>query len=408
MDKVNVEGIPHWLRNIDRWILWRDIKGKKVPISVNKGRAINVTKKGMGWSFDEAVAGLSQFDETGLGLILNGGGLVAVDLDDCLDEHGGFIPGVQELLMRLGGGYVEISPSGKGLHVFGYSDCGHHSGINTQHNGLSVEMYFENRYLTVTGNRARGCNENAGDNQIPGYESLLFELNSNRSGHVKEPIQDQLTQETQVFQAIHEFEDNHDAQASGGGLSCEIKDLPFNCLVHVAGQRNKACFELARWVKGKAPDSSRDELQVFVKRWHEYNLTNMGTKDFEETWIDFLYGLNRVNSPYGQSMAAILAELPDLPVEMRAHGFGEKGTVLLRLCLGLAQRSLDGIFYLSGHVAAQHLNCTPQWVYKLISLFVADGFVEIISKGVRSKASEYRMTSVGMPSTAAHTNACCS
>lgn len=391
MTEVNINGIPGWMRKVDRWILWRVLGGKKVPISVTSGRAISVIKQGAGWSFDEAVAGLSRFDQTGLGLILNGDGLVAVDLDDCLDAAGHHVPGVEDLLRRLGGEYVEISPSGKGLHVFGYSACSPHGGINTELNGLSVEMYCAKRFLTVTGNRGtQGCAGGCGD-QLPGYESLLFELTANRSGLVKEPIFPQLTQETQVFQVLQEIEDMNDTQASGAPLFCEIEELPVKCLVHAPGQRNKACFELARWVKGNAPNSSRADLHAFVLRWHEFNLPNMETKDFDETWVDFLYGLHRVNVPYGQSLEEVLAALPDLPSELRDHGLGDKGTVLLQMCLGLAQRSVDGVFFLSGHVASKYLDCTPQWAYKLFSLFVDNGFLELISKGVRSKASEYRM-----------------
>ena len=304
------------------------------------------------------------------------------------------MPGVEDLLQRLGGGYTEISPSGKGLHVFGYSACSTHGGINTMQNGLRVELYSAKRFLTVTGNQGTKFFDSDCGDQLPGYQSLLFELTAKRSGLVKEPIFPQLTQETQVFQDLQEFEDMNDIQASGAPLFCKIEELPGKCLVHAPGQRNKACFELARWVKGNAPNSSRPDLQTFVLRWHEFNLPNMDTKDFDETWVDFLYGLHRVNVPYGQSLEEVLADLPDLPSELRDHGLGDKGTVLLQLCLGLAQRSVDGVFFLSGHVASKYLDCTPQWAYKLFSLFVDNGFLELISKGFRSKASEYRMPCV--------------
>lgn len=394
MTEVNIDGIPDWMRNVDRWILWRISDGKKVPVSVTSGKPINVTKDGVGWCFEEAVAGLSRFGLTGLGLILNGDGLVAVDLDDCLDVAGLKAPGVDELLSRLGGGYVEISPSGNGIHAFGFSSFNLHKGINATLGDLHVEMYCEKRYMTVTGNLVGGYNQSDCSNQIPGYESLLAELASQKSVQNRRQYNAHLTQETQVFQVPQEIEDTNEIQASGTGLFCEIAQLPYKCLVHAHGQRNLACFELARWVKAYAPNASLSDLRAFVSRWHQHNLPNMQTKEFDETWVEFLYNLQHVNFPFGQSISDVLSDLPMLPVELQDHGLGAKATFLLQLCLGLARRSDDGVFFLSGHVAANHLECSAQWTYKLLSLFVDRGYLELLSKGVRTRASEYRMSFV--------------
>lgn len=391
MTEVNIDGIPEWLRKLDKWILWRISAGKKVPYSVTKYCPINVTTQGVGWCFDEAVAGLSRFSQTGLGLILNGDGLVAVDLDDCLEPTGLVAPGVEGLLSRLGGGYIEISPSGKGLHAFGFSACKTHTGINKSHEGLKIEMYSTKRFMTVTGNQFAGCTNNECDQQLPGYESLLSELTTSRTRQGRKLNDVQLTQETQVFQVLQETEDKNDMQASRSPLFCNIEELPSKCLVNARGQRNKVCFELARWVKAKAPNASHSDLRAFVLRWHAHNLENMDTKDFDETWVDFLYGLQRVNFPFGQSISDVLSNLPELPCELDSHGLGDRATLLLQLCLGLARRSTDGVFFLSGHVAAGYLDCTPQWTYKLLSLFVDGGYLELVSKGVRTRASEYRM-----------------
>lgn len=394
MTEVNINGIPAWMRNIDRWILWRISNGKKVPVSVTNGKPMSVTKKDAGWCFEEAVAGLSRFSKTGLGLILNDDGLVAVDLDDCLDEAGFKVPGVEGLLRRLGGGYVEVSPSCKGIHAFGFSSCNSHTGINATLGDLHVEMYCDKRFMTVTGNLVDGFNASDCSDQLPGYKSLLAEVSSQRAEQRRKLHGDHLTQDTQVFQVSQEIEEIKELQASCTGLFCEIAELPYKCLVHAHGQRNLACFELARWVKAYAPNASHSDLRAFVLRWHQHNLQNMQTKEFDETWVEFLYGLQHVNFPFGQSISDVLSDLPELPGELQGHGLGAKASFLLQLCLGLARRSDDGVFFLSGHVAANHLDCSPQWTYKLLNLFVGSGYLELVSKGVRTKASEYRMSFV--------------
>lgn len=400
MTEVNIDGIPEWMRNVDRWILWRISDGKKVPVSVTSGKPIKVNKEGVGWCFEQAVAGLSRLGQTGLGLILNGDGLVAVDLDDCLDAAGLKAPGVDELLSRLGGAYVEISPSGNGIHAFGFSSCNSHTGINAKLGDLHVEMYCDKRYMTVTGNRLEGYNSCDCSDQISGYESLLAELVSQKSVQNRRQYNAHLTQETQVFQVPQEIEDTNEMQASGTGLFCKIAQLPYKCQVHAHRQRNRACFQLARWVKAYAPNASLSDLKAFVSRWHQYNLSNMQTKEFDETWVEFLYNLQRVDFPFGQSISDVLSDLPELPVELQDHGLGAKATFLLQLCLGLARRSDDGVFFLSGHVAANHLECSAQWTYKLLSVFVDRGYLELLSKGVRTKASEYRMSFVEQTSPA--------
>jgi primase-polymerase (primpol)-like protein len=47
--------------------------------------------------------------------------------------------------------YVEVSPSGSGLHVWGFADL-----VQGRRTG-DVEIYGAGRYITVTGRRFRGC-----------------------------------------------------------------------------------------------------------------------------------------------------------------------------------------------------------------------------------------------------------
>jgi primase-polymerase (primpol)-like protein len=84
----------------------------------------------------------------GLGFVLNGDGLICIDLDHCFDGEPS--AEAQALIDLLPPTYIEVSPSGTGLHLWGYASLD--KGRRFNRNGLSVEVYPNGRYLTVTGN----------------------------------------------------------------------------------------------------------------------------------------------------------------------------------------------------------------------------------------------------------------
>lgn len=76
---------------------------------------------------------------------LDGDGLVALDLDDCIDS-GRLHPNAKKII-DLCQSYTEISLSGRGLHIFGYAKLpfmGRKKGV--------LEVYGANRFIAVTGN----------------------------------------------------------------------------------------------------------------------------------------------------------------------------------------------------------------------------------------------------------------
>lgn len=76
-----------------------------------------------------------------------------LDIDGCLEPEGWSLQ-AQELLARLPGAAVEVSHSGKGLHVFGrYTRLDPHAKKNTP---LGLELYTGARFVALTGTHARG------------------------------------------------------------------------------------------------------------------------------------------------------------------------------------------------------------------------------------------------------------
>jgi primase-polymerase (primpol)-like protein len=72
---------------------------------------------------------------------------VGIDLDDCRNPETGEIAAwAQKIISRVQEGYIEISPSGTGVHIIvegSVRDGGMRKG--------KVEMYGRGRFFTVTG-----------------------------------------------------------------------------------------------------------------------------------------------------------------------------------------------------------------------------------------------------------------
>ena len=151
---LTTENIPDQLTERPQWVCWRremrDGKLTKVPYTPGTGRRASTTEL-MTWAtFEQALAayeaGEPPYD--GIGFVFcNADPFVGVDLDDCLDPGSGEVSRwAQKIINRVQEGYVEISPSGNGLHIIvegTVRDGGMRKG--------KVEMYGRGRFFTITG-----------------------------------------------------------------------------------------------------------------------------------------------------------------------------------------------------------------------------------------------------------------
>lgn len=145
--------IPAEMRNRDRWMRYRLVpRGDKVtkePTQINGRRASSTASRT--WSpFADARA--SEVGE-GLGFAL-GAGIGCIDLDGAI-VAGRVKPWAQRILDRTPATFVEVSQSGKGLHVFGLLPEG--PGRNLRSSGQAVEVYSAGRFIAVTGKRHDGA-----------------------------------------------------------------------------------------------------------------------------------------------------------------------------------------------------------------------------------------------------------
>lgn len=82
-----------------------------------------------------------------------GDGVACIDLDHCYDRRNRLEWWAKMLIAPVAGrAYIEISPSGDGLHVWGLLEP--RPGMRIRNDmGMNIEFYSRDRFMTVTGRR---------------------------------------------------------------------------------------------------------------------------------------------------------------------------------------------------------------------------------------------------------------
>lgn len=139
--------IPALLRERNRWVRWDEIvrKGRldKMPLQLSGANASSTAPKTWSSYQDAAASAVG----IGLGFVL-GDGIGCIDLDHCIID-GKLTPEAQQFVRDYPGHYIEVSPSGDGLHIWGLQK--EQGGRRQSIGGLSVERYSVGRYITITG-----------------------------------------------------------------------------------------------------------------------------------------------------------------------------------------------------------------------------------------------------------------
>jgi primase-polymerase (primpol)-like protein len=151
--------IPAELTSRPRWIRRT---ARKVPLTVDGGTASSTDPST--WSrYRDAAASSAG---AGLGFVLDGDGIVVLDLDHCLDADGAVAGWAQNVLDAVAGSsWVEVSASGDGLHVWGHGRLPGGAGRRLRLGDGTVEVYATGRYIAVTGRTFGGTPQHLGDLQ---------------------------------------------------------------------------------------------------------------------------------------------------------------------------------------------------------------------------------------------------
>lgn len=377
--EIIADAIPSTLKSTPHWVLWRTRHGKKPPYSVHTGRAVDITKPGAGATFEQAWHTLLSSDRfEGLGYILSGDGLVGIDIDDCLsDPHA--TADALEFLDAVGCQYIEISPSGQGLHGLGFDQTANLPATGW-FKSAKVEIYANKRYLTVTGQLLPVLSGN-------GHLQVMPHL----AQCVKKLVRTPPTQVTQVIQETQVTQGTHGSQAGGLDIPvCNLLNgLPGSCIPTGFGTRNRTIFHFARYLAGLVPNAKDDQLYTYFVAWFETHKQQFRTQDMGISWADFLSAREAVRSPYGTTLQAALAKPQAIPMWMQTHRFGQRANRLLGLCVTLAHHHAPHPFFLSARQAGQLVGMDFSDCAKLLQRFVRAGYLTVAATSTRTTATSY-------------------
>jgi len=149
--------IDQKLKQCHQWITWRyEKRGKKftkVPYQPS-GIPASTTKPETWSSFDDVTDPFAVGDKgfDGIGFVFSpDDGLVGIDIDDCIDADGNWNELATKTVEEVGG-FIELSPSGRGLHIITESEL---AKAHVDHD-IGLEIYDRGRYFTVSGHPVNG------------------------------------------------------------------------------------------------------------------------------------------------------------------------------------------------------------------------------------------------------------
>jgi len=148
---IDVSNIPSELKALPNWVLWKPEERAGAPTKIpycTSGAKAKANDPSTWSSFDECYSTYKHGNEYGgIGFAISKGvGIVGFDLDESRNPETGAISDEAARIVSLLRSYTEVSPSGRGLHIFIYGAL----PGGRRRKGL-VEMYDSSRFLTVTG-----------------------------------------------------------------------------------------------------------------------------------------------------------------------------------------------------------------------------------------------------------------
>lgn len=166
-----------------QFILWKMEDGKKVPISpfnLSKCDPHNPDNRVDGVT---AVATANQCGtEYGVGFVFTANDpFFFVDIDKCLTNDN-WSELAQELMATFNGAAIEVSQSGKGLHIIGQGRPIPHGCKNTK---LGIEYYTEARFVALTGFNIVGSADTDHTGALYDITNKYFPFSGNADGNLE-------------------------------------------------------------------------------------------------------------------------------------------------------------------------------------------------------------------------------
>jgi hypothetical protein len=211
----------------------------------------------------------------------------------------------------------------------------------------------------------------------------LFVVDPERAGFL--PNEGLVTEQTENTEKPEQTEHTEHTEAIEGGEG--VEEAIRGTLPREYGTRNRMVFELARTLKSLPlfADADPRDLRAIVREWHRRALPKIRTKEFEETWIDFLKAWPRVRYAKGTEpmmqtfQRAVEGERP--PVAVVTYQDNERLQLLVALCRELQRAAGEQPFYLSCRTAAELFHVSHTEANRWLFLLEQDRILQVVAKG---------------------------
>jgi len=142
------------LAEYSQFILWRMIDGKKLPVSPYTLDVVSAHDRAHWVDAQTAISCAATCKDCGVAFVFTSDDpFFFVDIDKCLLDGGQWSDIAVELMTQFTGAAIEVSQSGRGLHIIAKGAPIPHGCKNIQ---LGIEYYTEQRFVALTGQNIVG------------------------------------------------------------------------------------------------------------------------------------------------------------------------------------------------------------------------------------------------------------
>jgi hypothetical protein len=286
-----------------------------------------------------------------------------------------------------------VSPSQNGFHSIGYGKEFKSLGSN----GTGTEAYIGKRYFTVTGQKVRGkvcdVSDFVNDVLLPIHDikdnSCLESLDCSEVLEVLD-----VSDVFDVLDVLDVLDARGEEDEKNILNTPSLSDLPVRCKPNAIGRRHETIFALARHLKSLNPNANPSEFRDYVREWFNECLTNIGTKDFSLTWVEFKNAWSRITTLEGDTgMDEIVNKVNfDTVAPSDLHKLFYEGSswACVQLCFLLSKLDGNGVFFLSGYKIKELLNIPQRSACNVLTSMVDDGILMVVEKGTTRLATRYK------------------
>lgn len=192
---------------------------------------------------------------------------------------------------------------------------------------------------------------------------------------------------TEQFEQTQQIEQNEAIRESGYIVETDesVKRIITETIPRKIRTRNKQVWDLIRTLKADQRFFAIDPIQLkpIVRLWHEEAKSYIRTKNFEETWIDFLYAWERNILPKGEDpMTRTFERVKKAPLPEEALRYeNPKLQLLVAWCKELQPISKGQPFWLSARTVARHLKVHRNTAWRYLFLLVREKVLDEVERG---------------------------